>query len=202
MFLLLLFFPYSDTWPCGKASGDTPLCFQDIGGPNPSACKTSCTNTAHYESESTGTGNAIDTGKCTLKGCTSRTVNTTGDNVVDPCGPGECYYDQGNTVANSCSGTCANGGHYSTDGSINKTCLLKTCTARVANTRFATAVIVSVVIVVVVAVFLVVSVLCFYFIIFVYLFVYVFVCVFVCFCRCGCVCVCLFCFAVCVCLFC
>ena len=81
----------------------------------------------------------MDTGKCTEKACGSRTVNTTG-NANTPCGSGDCYYDQGNTlVANSCNTICSNPEHYTTTGSTNHTCLLMGCNARTANNWFAIA---------------------------------------------------------------
>jgi hypothetical protein len=66
-------FGYSSSWPCG-GSEETPKCFQNIGSANEAACVTSCTNTAHYENTSSGTGGALDTGKCTLRECASRTA--------------------------------------------------------------------------------------------------------------------------------
>jgi hypothetical protein len=123
-------------WPCGKANGDgdLPLCFQDIGGADPSACVTSCTNTAHYENTSTGTGAALDTGKCTEKACGDRTVNTTGSELT-PCGSGNCYYDQGNTeTPDSCSTTCTNPNHFVTQDS-NHSCVFSECELRTANSR-------------------------------------------------------------------
>ena len=131
-----MFAECSATWPCGKASGDTPLCFQDVGGVNENGCVTSCTNTNHYENTSMGTGNAMDTGKCTALPCASRTKNGTGST---PCGPGECFWDQGNTgdVTKCITDTtdCTNNNHFTKVGTTNHTCLLLSCTSRTGNGR-------------------------------------------------------------------
>jgi hypothetical protein len=55
--------------PCGSA------CLVDTGGADPMKCMELCTNSAHYESTSTGEEGTVPTGRCMLKACGERQVN-------------------------------------------------------------------------------------------------------------------------------
>jgi hypothetical protein len=132
-------FGHSSSWPCG-GSDETPKCFQNMGSANEAACVTSCTNAAHYENTSSGTGGALNTGKCTLRACAVRTVNvSTGSDSSTPCGPDECFWDQGHaTETTRCiaeTTTCSNPNHFTKADSTNRTCLLLDCASRTANER-------------------------------------------------------------------
>lgn len=96
------------TYPCEVSTDPaaTPSCFQNIGGPNETACVTSCT-AAHHEG-------SAETGKCVLKTCASRT-NASGGRW--PCGDvaetPRCYQDIGGSAGDTaCAAECSGGAGY------------------------------------------------------------------------------------------
>jgi hypothetical protein len=130
--LISFFFFFSVDWPCGLSNemngdGTARLCYANTGHSGLSGetmCAVACSNNMHYEVKANG--------RCGLKNCDERTKNASSD---FPCGPDNCYWDKGNTVADTCidsSTSCANSNHYTKQDS-NFTCILKSCESRTKN---------------------------------------------------------------------
>jgi hypothetical protein len=125
----------STTWPCGLSTEETK-CYENIGknisNGAETACATACSNAEHYVIDPSNNG------KCVLRECASRTKNAS---LTQPCGPGSCYWDQGDKTGsnNKCiaSGTaCTNAGHYSMASTSRFTCELLGCAQRSVNSSF------------------------------------------------------------------
>lgn len=120
-------------WPCGKPEEQ---CYQDVGGTGGRyVCTKQCTG-PHYDNIS---GQAAETGKCTLQPCTER-IPIAGTERWK-CGQlsenPRCFQDSdSNGVTDTCVRDCSNTAHYertSTTALETGVCTEKLCAARVNN---------------------------------------------------------------------